>query len=505
MNRPLILATLTTSLLLLPGAGASRLGAQAPGPDKPQAQVQAFEGAIEVREIGVVVSSPEGTPLRSVRPEDLLVFEDGAPRPVVKAEPLRPGAGPSPWRLVVYFDRELAGPRTVHDAALVLSRQAKELTELGPVEIVTANPEPGVELAATQDARSLSAILGGIAAATQKDAGPVRKETPQPAPDAALLQRQLDRLTTFLAGRPDTGARALFLIADGFVPPPGEASFLTTDDPGAPVPPGTLAAELRESARVLAAYGWVTFAGPLRDTSAEKERRSMADMERIRVMAGGSSHTAGTPPVIAMPPADRGARGDERVADVFSRPDSAPWMALSQPTAGTILGAEAQLASLIDGLAGRWRVWYRAPENRDGKLRALEVRLPGAAEPLRGPRWVRSATPEGLAAARARLLATDTPVPGGRLSLDATLEGGTLKLRLPPAAAAPPGPVRITIAFDKGSEVQQVVLPEVSLEKGWEHTLEVHPRAGAQRIAVVVEDLARDAWGGKVAPLAGVR
>ena len=355
-----------------------------------QEQPQTFQGEIEVREIGVVVEPPDGKRLDTLRPGDILVFEDGAPRPVVKAEPLRPGSGPAPWRLVLYFDRTLARPQTVHDAALALSRQAGDLTGLGPVEIVTAAPEPRVELAATQDARSLTAILGGIAAQARKEDRPTRNEARPAAPDPAVLRQQLDRLTAFLDSRPGSGARALFLIADAFIPPPGEAPFLAQQDPGAPVPPGSLAAVLRESSRALAASGWVTFAGPLRDSSAETERRSMADMERIRVMAGGSDNTNATPPVIQMPPADRGARGDERVADVFSRPDSAPWLALAQPTAGTVLGVEAQLASLIDGLARRWLVWYQAPETRDGKLRALEVRLPGAGEPLRSPRWVRS-------------------------------------------------------------------------------------------------------------------
>ncbi len=496
MNR--FRAVLTASLLLVPGV---LLAAQ------PPSQTQTFEGEIEVREIGVVVEPPDGKSLGSVRPDDILVFDDGAPRQVVKAEPLRPGSGPAPWSLVLYFDRVLARPVTTHDAALALSRQARELTELGPVEVVTADPAPKVELAATRDARSLSAILGGIAAQTQKQANQAaRKEKPATAPDPATLRRQLDRLLAFAGNRPDTGARALFLVADGFVPPPGEANFMSAKDPGAPVPPGTLAAALRESSRVLAAYGWVTFAGPIRDSSAERERRQMADMDRIRVMAGGSEHTNGTPPVIQMRPPDRGARGDERVADVFSRPDSAPWMALSQPTAGTVLGIDAQLASVIDGLARRWRVWYRAPEIPDGKLRLLEVRLPSAAEPLRGPRWVRSSTPEGLAAARARLLAEGSPVSGGSsgsggsLKFDAALDGRTLKLRVPPSGAATPGPVRITIASDDASEVQHVVLPEVSLEKGWEHGLEIQPgvlgKGGVRRVAVVVEDLARGRWGG---------
>lgn len=372
-------------LCLLPGG---RLPAQPPSPAPPESQPETFEGEIEVREIGVVVESPEETPLRSVRPEDILVFEDGQPRQVVKAEPLRPESGA--WSLVLYFDRELARPQTVHDAALVLSRQARRMTDLGAVEIVVANPEPDVRLSPTRDAGSLSNLLGEIAAQARKEIRPSRTETSPAAPAPALLQRQLDRLSAFLGERRGGGARALFLVADGFVPPPGEAALLKTEDPGAPVPPGTLAAALRDSSRLLAGDGWITFAGPLRDSSEERERRQMGDMERIRVQAGGSKHTAGTPPVIQMPPPDRGARGDERVADVFSRPDFAAWNALSQPTSGTVMGVEAQLASLIDGLSRRWRVWYRAPEAADGKLRALEVRLPSRGEPLRSPRWVRS-------------------------------------------------------------------------------------------------------------------
>lgn len=381
------IAPMASLLVLLLSSGS--LAAQAPSQDQPQT----FEGEIEVREIGVVVEPPDGKSLASIPPGDILVFEDGAPRRVLKAEPLRPGSGPSPWRLVLYFDRGLARPQTMHDAALALSRQARDLTGLGPVEIVAADASggtPRIELPATQDARSLSAILGGIAAQARKEAGPTKQDARPVAPDPDVLRQQLDRLTAFLGSRPGSGARALFLVADAFVPPPGEEAFVAQKDPGAPVPPGSLAAVLRESSRALAAHGWITFAGPLRDSSAERERRSMGDMERIRVMAGGSDNTNSVPPVIAMPPPDRGARGDERVADVFSRADSAAWLALSQPTAGTVLGVEAQLASLIDGLARRWLVWYQAPETPDGKLRALEVRLPGDAEPLRSPRWVRS-------------------------------------------------------------------------------------------------------------------
>lgn len=482
---------LTAALLLLSSAP---LAAQ-------EDQSRTFEGTIEVREIGLVVEPAEGKSLDKVRPEEILVFEEGTPRQVTKAEPLRPGKVGSPWTVILYFDRALARPETVRGAALVLARQARRLTELGTVEIVVANPEPQVELSSTRDARGLSTILGELSAEARREADRARNATRPAAPDPALLRRQLDRLTAFLGHRPGGDAQALFLIADGFVPPSGEAELLAGAD--GPVPPETAAAALRESSRVLAGYGWVTFAGPLRESTAERERRQMADLERIRIQGGGGSkHGSGVPPVIPMPPPDAGPRGDARVAGTFSRQDSAPLLALAQPTAGTVLGVEEQVAPAIEGLARRWRIWYRAPETQDGRLRSVEVRLPngGAA---RSPRWVRSATPEELAAARARLLAGGAPVPGGNggLLFDATFDAGALKLRVPPSGAAGAGPVRITLAFDNAAEVRHRPIPETSFEKVWEQTLEIQPPAGARRVAVLVEDLAQGRWGGTAVAL----
>ena len=278
MNRPTF-AALAASLLLL--LTSNPLAAQ-------DDQTRTFQGEIEVREVGVVVEPPEGRSLGSLRPEEILVFEDGAPRPVIKAEPLRPGQGTSPWSVVLYFDRVLSGPETTRGAALVLARQAQRLTDLGTVEIVVAGPEPRVELAATRDPRGLSAALSEVSGQARREGDRSRDAAQPMAPDPAVLRRQLDRLTAFLASRPGPGAHALFLIADGYLPSPAEAALLADPDSSGVVPPETAAAALRESSRVLAGYGWVTFAGPFRESSGEGERRQMADLERIRVQAGGS-------------------------------------------------------------------------------------------------------------------------------------------------------------------------------------------------------------------------
>lgn len=495
MNRPGRTAALTASLLLFSLGGP--LAAQAP-PAEPQTET--FQGEIEVREIGIVVSPPEDKSLAGVRPADILVSEEGTARTVLKAEPLRPDS----WKLVLYFDRVLAGPDATLDSALTFSRKARELTDLGTVEVVVADPEPRVALAATRDRQGLSSILSDVAAEARKDRNQANRggrETQPVTPDPSTLRRQLDRMVTFLAGRSDPSARALFLIADGFNPAANEREIMAAVDSGSPAPPGTAAAALRESSRVLSAYGWVTYAGALRESDAARKSRSISDLDRLRVESGGSRHTNGAPPVIYRPPVEQGPRGDEQVVSIFTRPESVPLTALSRPTSGGVIGLEDQLGAILENLGQRWRVWFQAPETLDGGLRRVEVRLSSANDPLRAPFWIRSATSEGMTGARGRLLAGGQTLAGGTLPLEATRNGNSLTLRLPPSGPSAPGPVRVSVAYDNASTVQHTVLSGVSLEQAWEHALAIQPPNGAQRVAVVVEDLARGRWGGTAVSL----
>src|SRR5262249_21742064 len=156
----------------------------------------------------------------SFKPSDLLVFDGGEARQVLKAEPLRAEGGSHPWHIVLYFDQVLAEPETARGAALALARQASELTKLGSVDIVVADPEPRVRLAAATDASGISTLLGDLAEQARKKINPLPpgREAPSMVTDVAALRRQLDRLTAFLAGQPDgprKGAQALFLVLDG--------------------------------------------------------------------------------------------------------------------------------------------------------------------------------------------------------------------------------------------------------------------------------------------------
>src|SRR5947208_9096727 len=147
MDRHRFLALLAplAGLLFLPGAGGRLAAQEEPGK---------FAGEIQVREIGLLVEPPESG---SFKAADLLVFDGGAPRQVLKAEPLRPeGSAVRPWTVVLYFDRALSRPDAIRGAALAFAKVSRELTGLGTVEVTLADPEPRVALAATADARSLS-------------------------------------------------------------------------------------------------------------------------------------------------------------------------------------------------------------------------------------------------------------------------------------------------------------------------------------------------------------
>ena len=110
-------------------------------PAAAQDQTQAFKAEIQVREIGLIVEPPDGG---KIKPSDILVFDGGEARQVLKAEPLQAEGNSRPWHIVLYFDQVLASPETTRGAALSLARQARELTRLGTVDIVVANPAPRV-------------------------------------------------------------------------------------------------------------------------------------------------------------------------------------------------------------------------------------------------------------------------------------------------------------------------------------------------------------------------
>lgn len=221
------------------------------------------------------------------------------------------------------------------------------------------------------------------------------------------------------------------------------------------------------------------------------------------------------PPILPGRPARKTTLIFPGVIELFIQPRTAVLRALSQATAGTVIGYEVQLDEFVKALPRRWRLWVAEPDGPvDGRLHRLEVRLPAKLQAARAPEWIRSSTPEGIAEARLENLLAGRPT-GGDLAVDVSTRresSGRLELRIEMAPlrlpdSAPTGPVRISYAF-AGAEgavgVRHLTLPAGDLERGWRHTLAAIPPPGSRRIALVVEILGPERWRGEVVTIGGV-
>jgi hypothetical protein len=471
---------------------------------------EGFGEKVLVREIEVVVELPASvheSRRRSLGPQDFQVLEDGTSRQVVKASPVNAGEA-SPWQVVLYFDRVLADPETVFFSANSLAQRAAQLTDLGGVDMVVADPAPRVVLAGCHEPRALEQALTDLAAQAerQRDGGAAAAKTKgQASQDAAgpalpAVRRQEDRLVSLIASHPSGGPRALVLVADGF----------DTSKSGGNATTAT-AAVAEEPARTLAAYGWVAIAAPMRRQELGVEHREMTDIERMRQNASGSAPGSTVPPEILPEAAPNTHLNYDGVLNLFVQPGSASLTAIASATGGTVVGYPAQLTAALTSLAKRWHLFYLAPDPEDGKPRPVEVRLLPAGTVLRAPVWRRSSTTEEIAAARLRG-ALEGGAEHGTLPITATLAAGNSRsLRIAVGAfatadALPAGPFRLSISYaapgSPTSAVQHQILSRPDLgEKGWTETVTLDPPPGAAKVAVEVEDLTHQVWGTAVTSL----
>jgi len=486
---------------------------------------ESFAEKVLVREIETVVELPESlreSRRKALGPQDFQVIEDGRFRQVVKASPI--GAGEAgPWQLLIYVDRVLADADTVFFTANSLAQRAAQLTGLGTVALVIADPAPRVLLAETREPKMLEQALLDIAAQAERQrdanrqpqattgqgqakgpaAAPARAAAPAPgqhvpaAPAPTAVRHQEDQLVSLLAGRQGGGPRALVLVANGF--------DTSTSGDGAN---SATAAVAEEPARTLAAYGWITFAAPMRRQELGTPHREMTDIERMRqANSGREAPGSSVPPEILPQAAPKSRLQYDGVISLFVEPTSASLTAMASATGGTVIGYPNQLAAALTGLAKRWRLYYLAPDPADGKPRTVEVRLSPEGTVLRAPVWRRSSTPDEVAAARLREVLAGgaehgtlplTAAAAGLATAHPTVRVAVGAFSIPDSMTA--GPFRVTLAFAGGSgpapAVQHRLLSgEKFGDKGWTETLPVEVPPGARKLGVAVEDLTHQVWG----------
>ena len=475
---------------------------------QPQPSPEPFSEELQVREIGLVVEIPESlSRLRELflDPNDVLVSVGGLLRPATRLS----SEAPNDWTVAVYVDAVLAPPETIALATLALAKRSERLAGLGAVEVTLADPGPHPELIPSREALRIRQALSDLSGRARLR----RAEEAPPSLDAATLRRQCDRLIAWASSPRLPGPRVLFLVADGFPVSPEEQKALASGEDAT----SARAAVLLETARLLAAYGWITVPLPLRERREAEMVPAQSDPEidRFRVNhSGGSSKSSGVPSPTQFLRTPPSPFRWEAALTLQIETDLAPLRALVAATGGKLVGLDALLDPLLDHLAGRWQLWFQAPETNEGRARPLEVRLRNGTT-LRTRTWLRSSTPEEAAAARVRaLLLSATGRPEGTLPLqiDRTVDDqGRLVLRLAVAPFEDPGPVasapvRISWAFaDEGEpQVRHEMAAGIERpEQGWSHTLTLEIPPGARRLAVAVDDLARERWSGTVFPPRG--
>jgi len=129
-----------------------------------------------------------------------------------------------------------------------------------------------------------------------------------------------------------------------------------------------------------------------------------------------------------------------------------PLQEIAAASAGSVAKDQAALVEVLNSLERRIRLTYQIPGAPDGELYPVSVRIDRLGYGTRGAAWVRSATPEAVAAARARTrMRTFESQHDDTLAAEAKRgpEGLHLQVELPKIESdLPVGPFRLTVAID---------------------------------------------------------
>jgi Ca-activated chloride channel homolog len=437
---------------------------------------------------------------KTLTAQDFSVTEDGVSRPVAGVAPVT-----QPWRVVIYVDRILTGSRTMRAAAGVLAERARELAALGTVEIVVAEPEPGVILSPTREPRAIDEVLSRLwlSGEGRDDLSSLRRRfleeraaageeglTPEEIAEAVeaetrLVRRQQEGLAEWLSSRSGDGPQLLLLVTDGYERNPAAFYSLKTDGDG------SLERTALETARTAAALGWTVLPLPV----------GGANLPDLRVRPGGPRNApiGGT---ITL----GGKKKDEKKPAPPPPPvltkaaEPLEWMA--EASGGSLILLPQDIPAALAGIRSRLWLTYETPREADGKPHAVEVRTlrPDVAL-TRARRWEGAGLPETVSAARARRV-LDGEEETGSLEISARIQTeGSLDLRVESPEVE--GPLRLTVASGPDGAATHRLLSASDLtgaEPGV-YRVPFTPPPGAETLGVLVETLDDGGWGGAVVTL----
>ncbi len=249
--------------------------------------VTAIDLAVELRS-----AARSGDPARRPSPrltaQDFEILIGGQTRPLVGLSPVT-AAGPLPYQILIYVDPTMSDSRELASAIDLLASNAAQLSGLGSVDFVIADPEPRFVLRQTtapdllenllssQDweqmagdqLRALRAAFLETLAETDTEMDLEELERTFSSQEERFVQERLDLLLSFLAGQATPGRQRILLLT-GLQSDRDPGNFYSSwgQDPPGPSESMGLEEPFRSTSAALAAYGWITFpiAAPPRES-----------------------------------------------------------------------------------------------------------------------------------------------------------------------------------------------------------------------------------------------
>lgn len=518
-------------------------------------------GLIDVTAVSttLIAFDKDGRAVLDLRPEELMVLEDGEP---VKLLALDPGLtaketeatgaavvtdtgttleGPSqvpaqPWRVVIYVSTELAGRFVLPTLCRHTAAEATRMTDLGPVEVVLADPTPTLFFEAGRRPEALRQALervGGeasgvttveqIRSSFTRDFKPgagfdvqytITQSSPQSFASRArasvhrertVIRGELDRMVAWMQSQPPAARGLLVWMTGGFDLNPADFYIPLVEqiDPNMALTLRSdhsmmsLEKDVRQMVEVALAYGWTIM--PINTSRA----RFIYGAEVAG--AGKVQHLQGV-----------GASSiDAQSSEFHQVAPNYPLQIVAQATGGEFVANDGQLERALDHIRGAYMVTYQVDRPVDGELHRLEIRCTRPGVRLRGRLYAASGSLRGVSTTRAQRLLAGDDVAGalvmsadvhnitkakkglrlGDLDVDADL--GQLRSLLSPLDL---GRIRVTVVveIEDGSPFihhQEMAVDWGNMANEWQFSAGIKWPKKARRMAVVVEELVTSTWG----------
>ena len=508
---------------------------------------------VSVMNASFVAVDETGHLVRDLRPEELQIFEDGAPVRLLELEhrrsPDEMARGGSPTtgakdyredafeqRVVVYVSAKLGGRGLLRSLGRRVGEEAARLASLGPVDVVVAAPVPtalttaehrpaevqraiDVAVSRASGIGAVARIRNTLARSLEREEGvgasyAVARSSPASAVvrartamirERAVIRSEIERMVAWLQNQPPETEGLLIWMTGGFdlnpadfyVPLVERIDLYAGRTLRADSLEQGLEHEVQWLAEVAVSLGWTV----LPVTSSHTRFLFSTDVDGTGMWNRESGNGAVT----------RASRS----ADFVQADPDRPLQIVAEATGGLVAMNAPELSKAIDHTESVYRLAYQVDRPLDGRMHRVEIRCLRPGVRILCGRQAASGTSRGLAAGRALCLLAGREARGG-LDLSATIRNiaraekgrkigdlgliadlGELRPLLRPLAL---GKIRVTVVVEikDGSPFvnhQEIDIDWNRIEDIWRFTAGLKWPKKAKRVAVVVEELVSSTWG----------